>query len=190
MIYFQNKANNLKNDDNTTDVNTMRISIKNTYSLSDNNQEISLEKQTTDNRTVSLSLEKPRSRKNKRLHSTIVPENSNSNNDQSDYDIFGMSVASQLKKLSEEQAVLARDKIQNILTRCRLTNLRSKNSNCTKSSSYSQCQFINSWPVPKQESTHTITSNSLLEPCCWNGDTLTSAEYEDKVEMVYSEESN
>lgn len=161
------------------------ILIKNTDLSRVKNEQVSLEK--SDNNIVSPSLHNPRSKKNKMLHSTIVPKIRQLNNDQSDIDIFGMSVASQLKKLTEEQAVLARDKIQSILTRCRLTDLRARNTNFSKSSSNSQ--LTKPWIVPKQECTHTAPSNSSLEPYS-NCDTSSGAEYENEVETVYSEESN
>lgn len=165
------------------------IVIKNTDSLPAKNQQVSLEKPTTDNKTISSTLDKPRSKKNKLLHATIVPKIRDFSNDQSDIDIFGMSVASQLKKLSEEQAVLARDKIQSILTRCRLTDLRARHTNLNKSSSNSQNQLTKPRLVPKQECTHTVPSNSLLEHYS-NCDTSSGAEYENEVETVYSEQSN
>lgn len=49
-------------------------------------------------------------------------------NEESVLEIFGKYVASQLKKLSEEQAVIAQEEIQSILSKCRLTDIRSKNT--------------------------------------------------------------
>ncbi|XP_047984629.1 uncharacterized protein LOC125225114 [Leguminivora glycinivorella] len=43
-----------------------------------------------------------------------------------EFQIYGLYVANQLKSLSEEQSLLAREKIQSILTQCRLRDLRNK----------------------------------------------------------------
>lgn len=79
--------------------------------------------------------------------------------------------------------MIPRNKTQNIITRCRLADLRARNSNCNKSPSNSQCQSTKPWRVPKRESSHYITSNNS------NCDT-SRAEYENKVETVYFDESH
>ncbi|XP_063549221.1 uncharacterized protein LOC134756322 [Cydia strobilella] len=43
-----------------------------------------------------------------------------------EFQIYGLYVASQLKSLSEKQSLIAREKIQSILTQCRLQDLRKR----------------------------------------------------------------
>ncbi|XP_063617096.1 uncharacterized protein LOC134790196 [Cydia splendana] len=43
-----------------------------------------------------------------------------------EFQIYGLYVASQLKSLSEKQSLIAREKIQSILTQCRLEDLRKR----------------------------------------------------------------
>lgn len=43
-----------------------------------------------------------------------------------EFEIFGSSVAAQLTKLSETQAAIAQERIQSILTTCRLNDIRSR----------------------------------------------------------------
>ncbi|CAH2098177.1 unnamed protein product [Euphydryas editha] len=49
--------------------------------------------------------------------------------EETDYDLFGKSVSSQLKKLSEEQAAIAQESIQSILTQCKLADIRARKPN-------------------------------------------------------------
>lgn len=49
--------------------------------------------------------------------------------EESDYESFGKSVSSQLKKLSEEQAAIAQESIQSILTQCKLADIAARKSN-------------------------------------------------------------
>jgi hypothetical protein len=55
--------------------------------------------------------------------------------DEDAYDVFGRSVAMQLKKLSEESALLAQCRIQNILTEMGIEDFRKRNH--STSTSYS-----------------------------------------------------
>lgn len=50
----------------------------------------------------------------------------NRQNEDDECDVFGIHVAKQLKKLSEEECIHAQQEIQNILTRCRLRDLKPK----------------------------------------------------------------
>jgi hypothetical protein len=54
--------------------------------------------------------------------------------DEDAYDVFGRSVAMQLKKLSEESALLARSRIQNILTEMGIEDFRRNHSTSTSCS--------------------------------------------------------
>ena len=50
-------------------------------------------------------------------------DNRSIGDEETDFDYFGKSVSSQLKKLSEEQATIAQEKIQSILTQCKLADI-------------------------------------------------------------------
>lgn len=90
-------------------------------------------------------------------------------------DLFGKSVSAQLKKLSEEQAVIAKEKIQSILTQCRLTDIRAKNAYSyqmqqsvqqlqnTLSTNWNSTQVLSSCTVP-QYSLPTPTICPTSEP--------------------------
>lgn len=69
-------------------------------------------------------------------------DNRSIGDEETDFDYFGKSVSSQLKKLSEEQATIAQEKIQSILTQCKLADIRAKRS--TSAFSCSNPQFTQS----------------------------------------------
>ncbi|XP_050303105.1 uncharacterized protein LOC126740949 [Anthonomus grandis grandis] len=56
-------------------------------------------------------------------------KNIDKNLEETGHDVFLKSVSAQLKKLSEEQAIIAQEKIQSILTQCRLANIKAKKPN-------------------------------------------------------------
>lgn len=174
-----NYPNHFANASDVTD-DTTKSSIKNTDSLSIQNEQEFSEKTSNEN---SQSLDEPSLKKNKY---SAVPRARNVSKNQSDLDIFGLSVASQLKKLSEEQAVIARDEIQSTLTRCRLTDLRASDTSCSITSKH-QCQSTKSWTVKKEESMGNISTNNLLELCSTCDD---SSGARNNVETVYSDESD
>ena len=57
-------------------------------------------------------------------------KNDLSKEDKSDdeFDIFGKYIATQLRKLSTEQAILDQEAIQKVVTKCRLQDLQNKNT--------------------------------------------------------------
>lgn len=57
--------------------------------------------------------------------------------EETDFDIFGKHVAAQLKKLSEEQSVIAQSEIQKILSNCRLADIQKR----TNMNIYPNAQF-------------------------------------------------
>lgn len=105
--------------------------------------------------------------------------------EETEHDIFGKSIAAQLKKLSEEQAIIAQEKMQSILTQCRLADIRARKSksayplenpesqsmqlpnttnttNTTKSPQYQQYSYssVVYCPPPKPSPSATTTSYS------------------------------
>lgn len=75
--------------------------------------------------------------------------------EETELDLFGKSVSAQLKQLTEEQAVIAKEKIQSILTQCRLTDIRAKNA-------YScQMQLQNNWNSTQVLPSFTVPQYSL-----------------------------
>ncbi|KAL1489760.1 hypothetical protein ABEB36_013695 [Hypothenemus hampei] len=60
----------------------------------------------------------------KNMHDDDIPKT-----EDNDYDFFEKSVSLQLKKLSEEQVSIAQEKIQSILSQCKLAEIRAKKSN-------------------------------------------------------------
>lgn len=78
-------------------------------------------------------LNRPKSKRSKlTMMSSIVNDlksvHKSVDKEDDEFDFYGASVAAQLRKLSEEQATIARYDIQAVLTRCKLSDIRSKNT--------------------------------------------------------------
>lgn len=52
---------------------------------------------------------------------------SKSEREEDEFDIFGKYIATQLRKVSPEQAILGQEEIQKVVTKCRLNDLKYKN---------------------------------------------------------------
>ncbi|XP_045768034.1 uncharacterized protein LOC123869238 [Maniola jurtina] len=82
--------------------------------------------------------------------------------EESDADIFGKHVAAQLKKLSEEQSVIAQEEIQKILSKARLANIQQKKY--TENAHSSSPNYF----IPSPAATTTSSTSSMgfysLEP--------------------------
>lgn len=96
--------------------------------------------------------------------------NDNTRCEETDLDLFGKSVSAQLKKLTEEQAVIAKEKIQSILTQCMLTDIRAKNayqvqqsvqqSQNTLPTNWNSTQVLPSYIVPQ----YSLTTPTICPP--------------------------
>lgn len=86
----------------------------------------------------------------KSLHDAI-----NTDVEENAYDLFGKSIASQLKKLSPESALVAQSRIQNILTELGLEDIREKDGSINKST-FSLYNI----------SSHSISSDDTSTPPC------------------------
>ncbi|XP_047991563.1 uncharacterized protein LOC125230463 [Leguminivora glycinivorella] len=105
----------------------------------------------------------------------INDDNANTSicSEETDLDLFGKSVSAQMKTLSEVQAVIAKEKIQSILTQCRLTDLQAKNAH-----SYGNLQSQNMSSThwnPRQVFTSFPVSQTCLPPAQSPTDTSSSS---------------
>lgn len=123
-------------------------------------------------------------------------KNIDKNMEETEHDVFGKSVSAQLKKLSEEQAIIAQEKIQSILTQCRLADIKAKKPNSAyfniqqpvqsnmpsqayTSVQYQQSSYQPAYCLPPEISPTDTTSSSLashynddLSPISYHNDSL------------------
>lgn len=91
--------------------------------------------------------------------------------EENDCDLFGKYIGSQLKKLTEEQQIIAQDEIQCVLSKARLADLRFKNnrfSNYSGSSDFTTTQHFStmehSAPLKTMNTNNTINQHFTLPP--------------------------
>lgn len=93
--------------------------------------------------------------------------NDNTCDVETDLDLFGKSVSAQLKKMSVEQAFIAKEKIQSILTQCRLTEIRAKNAysyQMHQSVQQSQNTLFTNWNSTQVLPSYTVPQYTLPTP--------------------------
>ncbi|XP_045778770.1 uncharacterized protein LOC123876507 [Maniola jurtina] len=86
--------------------------------------------------TPETSAPEPRKKKSRLTELSAIVKNmkeikndfSNSEREEDEFDIFGKYIATQLRKLSTEQAILGQEEIQKVVTKCRLNDLRFSNT--------------------------------------------------------------
>ncbi|XP_069363848.1 uncharacterized protein [Maniola hyperantus] len=88
------------------------------------------------NSFIRNSAPEPRKKKSRLTELSAIVKNmkeikndfSNSEREEDEFDIFGKYIATQLRKLSTEQAILGQEEIQKVVTKCRLNDLRFSNT--------------------------------------------------------------
>lgn len=90
---------------------------------------------------------------------------------ESDCDIYGKHVASQLKKLSEEQCIIAQEEIQRIISKCRLVDIQRRNMNIYPNTHFSMRSTTRTQPhqiryTPSPASTTNSDSSSCNSDDC------------------------
>lgn len=115
---------------------------------------------------VTNHIEQPRKKKSRlqELSSTVqqlqkLNETINTESKPNEYEIFGKHVASQLEKLSAENAIIGQEQIQRILTQLRLNEIRSNVPNIC----YARQDITCSTPMSSLDSTSSSTYISAHE---------------------------
>lgn len=85
---------------------------------------------------------------------STISDSKNDKDEEDEFTIFGAHVASQLKRLSIEQALCAQEEIQSVLTRCRLNDLRARSA-CSS--------VINILSPPPPSPTISLSSSGINE---------------------------
>ncbi|VVC88310.1 unnamed protein product [Leptidea sinapis] len=121
-------------DDVENEIRSERRQLSNAENNNTGNSQVSESGLTT---PISNEPKRPRSKRSKLSqmsemikdiknvsHSINMPSD-----EENDCDIYGKHVASQLKKLSEEQRIIAQEEIQRIISKCRLAHLEKRRRN-------------------------------------------------------------